>query len=76
MMEIQFRKKKGEEEAEQELINVEEFISIKGYKAIGNRLTSKTVNQINLLDPLPFEGAVEEQSKEEDDNSEDQSSLF
>ena len=76
MMEIQFRKKKGEEEAEQEQINVEEFISVKGYKAIGNRLTSKTVNQINLLDPLPFEEVQDEQANEEEDNSEDQPSLF
>ena len=34
--------------------NLAEFISIKGSKARGNRLTTEKVKQINLLDPLEY----------------------
>jgi topoisomerase-4 subunit A len=40
------------------MINVEDFISIKGLKALGNQLTTDKVKQINLLDPIPFEVEV------------------
>ncbi|MCH2032742.1 MAG: DNA gyrase/topoisomerase IV subunit A [Tenacibaculum sp.] len=36
-------------------VNFEEFISIKGIKAIGNQLTQAKIRTVNLLDPLPFE---------------------
>ncbi len=36
-------------------INFEEFISIKGITAIGNQLTSEKIKQVNLLEPLPYE---------------------
>ncbi|HIP27157.1 MAG TPA: DNA gyrase/topoisomerase IV subunit A, partial [Flavobacteriaceae bacterium] len=38
---------------ENENINFEEFISIKGIKAIGNQLTSEKIKQVNLLESLP-----------------------
>lgn len=40
---------------ENETINLQEFISVKGIKAIGNQLTTEKIRQINLLDPLPYE---------------------
>ena len=40
---------------ENEIINFEEFISIKGIKAIGNQLTKEKIKQVNLLDSLPYE---------------------
>jgi topoisomerase-4 subunit A len=36
-------------------INFEEYIAIKGIKALGNQLTSDKIKIINLLDPLPYE---------------------
>ena len=39
-------------------VNLEDFIAIKGIKAIGNQLTSDKIKQINLLDPLPYEPEV------------------
>lgn len=39
---------------ENKTINFEEFISIKGIKAIGNQLTSEKIKQVNLLEPLPY----------------------
>ena len=35
--------------------NIEDLISVKGIKAIGNQLTSFKVKNINLLDPIPYE---------------------
>ena len=52
VIEIIYRKTKGKEK-EPKKIDVEKFISIKGLKAIGKRLTTEKVKMINLLDPLP-----------------------
>ncbi|MDX1828006.1 MAG: DNA gyrase/topoisomerase IV subunit A [Lutibacter sp.] len=51
MAEIQFSKRS----LESETINFEEFIAVKGIKALGNQLTSEKIKQVNLLDPLPYE---------------------
>ena len=40
---------------ENEIINFEEFISIKGIKAIGNQLTKDKIKLVNLLESLPYE---------------------
>lgn len=53
--EIVFTKIRGKEQRPNEEVNLEEFISIKGIKALGNQLTTQMVKQINLLDPLPYE---------------------
>ena len=36
-------------------INFEEYIAIKGIKALGNQLTNEKIKNIDLLDPLPHE---------------------
>ena len=54
MAEIEFTKERGKERKDNELVNLEEFISIKGISALGNQLTKDKVNQVNLLDPLPY----------------------
>ena len=36
-------------------INFEEYIAIKGIKALGNQLTSEKIKNIDLLDSLPYE---------------------
>ena len=41
-------------------IDVEDFIAVKGFKALGNQLTSDKLKQVNLLEPLPYEEPVEE----------------
>lgn len=55
-------------------IDVEDFIAIKGLKALGNQLTTEKLKQVNLLDPLPYEEPVEEVPEkpelEEDDSVE------
>jgi topoisomerase-4 subunit A len=38
-----------------EILNFEEFIAIKGIKALGNQFSTEKIKDINLLDPLPYE---------------------
>ena len=51
---------KSKKEVEKNNINLFEFISIKGIKALGNQLVSKEVKEINLLDPIPYEPEIKE----------------
>ncbi|GGZ90583.1 DNA gyrase/topoisomerase IV subunit A [Algibacter mikhailovii] len=52
--EVVFAKVRGKDRKENVKINLEEFIALKGISALGNQLTRDKVNQVNLLDPLPF----------------------
>lgn len=62
--EIVFSKQRGKEQRPNEEVNIEEFISVKGIKALGNQLTTGKVKQINPLEPLPYE--EEEETPAED----------
>ena len=55
MAEVVFAKERGKDRRENQGVNLEEFISVKGIKSLGNQLTRYKVNQINLLDPLPYD---------------------
>ncbi len=59
MAEVVFAKERGKDRKDNLEINLEEFIAIKGISALGNQLTKDKVNQINLLDPLPYEAPEE-----------------
>ena len=52
--EVVYGKARGKDQKPNDLLELEEFISIKGIKALGNQLTTEKVKQINLLDPRPF----------------------
>ena len=52
--EIIFAKVKGIQK-ENQIIDLERFIAVKGLKALGNQLTADKIKQINLLEPLPYE---------------------
>ncbi len=56
---VEFTKERGKDRKPNLEVNLEEFIDIKGISAMGNQLTRDKVNQINLLDPLPFEAPEE-----------------
>ena len=51
---------KSKKEIEKNNINLFEFISVKGIKALGNQLVSKEVKEINLLEPIPYEPEIKE----------------
>ena len=57
--EVIFAKERGKDQKENIEVNLEEFIAIKGIKALGNQLTSDKIKQINLLEPLPYEAPEE-----------------
>jgi len=52
--EVIFAKVKGVQK-ENQIVDLEQFIAVKGIKALGNQLTADKLKQINLLDPLPYE---------------------
>ena len=62
--ELIFVKEKGKERRT-EIINIESFISVKGEKALGNKLTSRKVKEINLLKPLPYDESLIEEHLQE-----------
>ncbi len=64
--EIVFVKEKGKQR-KTEIINIEEFIAVKGVKAMGNKLTSKKVKEVNLLEPLAFEEKIETPNPKKED---------
>ena len=61
-IEIIFVKEKGKDR-NTKIINLEEFIAVKGEKALGNKLSSKKIKQINLIDSLPFNEEEESTSE-------------
>ena len=62
-IEIIFKKEKGKDR-KKEIINLEEFISIKGPKSFGNRLSSNKINSIKLIEPLEHIEIENELTKE------------
>jgi Type IIA topoisomerase (DNA gyrase/topo II, topoisomerase IV), A subunit len=77
MIEVEFVKPRGKDAKPNLEVNVEEFIAIKGIKALGNQLTAEKIKVINVLDPLPYEEpeevktedieVVDEENIEDDD---------
>ncbi len=65
--EIIFPKDKSGKEKEPEIINIDEFIAVKGIKAIGNQFIKEKVKSINITIPEPLE---EEQESEDSANEE------
>ncbi|REG86094.1 DNA gyrase/topoisomerase IV subunit A [Winogradskyella sediminis] len=59
MAEVEFTKERGKDRKPNMEVNLEEFISVKGINALGNQLTKDKVNQINIMDPLPYEAPEE-----------------
>ena len=57
--EIVFAKVKGVQK-ENQTVDLESFIAVKGIKALGNQLTTDKLKQVNLLEPLPYEEPEEE----------------
>ncbi|MFK8303126.1 DNA gyrase/topoisomerase IV subunit A [Capnocytophaga stomatis] len=66
MAEVVFAKERGKPEKESQLVNLEEFIAIKGIKALGNQLTVDKVKEILTLEPLPYEKEEEPEIIEEE----------
>ncbi|WP_422859818.1 DNA gyrase/topoisomerase IV subunit A [Flagellimonas sp. S174] len=64
VIEIEYVKPRGKDAKPNQKVNLEDFIAIKGIKAIGNQLTSDKVKNINVLESLPFEEPEEVSAQE------------
>jgi len=54
MAQLVFTKVKGIQK-ENQTVDIESFIAVKGFKALGNQLTTDKLKQVNLLEPLPYQ---------------------
>ena len=59
VIEVVFNKIRNKTQKPNQVIELEQFISIKGIKAIGNQLSSEKIKQINTLDAIEYEPPVE-----------------
>lgn len=82
MAEVVFVKERNKDRRENLVINLEEFITVRGIQALGNQLTREKVLDINALEPLapPIEEEIEKEEQDEDVNKEEkkdtQTNLF
>jgi topoisomerase-4 subunit A len=56
--ELVFTKVKGVQK-DNLTVDIESFIAVKGFKALGNQLTTDKLKQVNLLESLPYEAPEE-----------------
>jgi topoisomerase-4 subunit A len=59
MADVEFTKERSKERKPNLEVNLEEFISVKGINANGNQLTKDKINQVSLLESLPYEAPDE-----------------
>ena len=64
LADVEFTKVRGKERKPNLQVDLEAFIAIKGISALGNQLTKEKINQISLLDPLPFDPPEEVPAEE------------
>ena len=67
--EIIFPKDKSGKEKEPEIINIDEFIAVKGIKAIGNQFIKEKVKSINITIPEPVEEEIIEAEESESEEA-------
>ncbi len=65
-----------DKEREKAIVEVDEFIGVKSFKARGKRLTTYQVSKINEIEPIKQPEPVEEPEDDHLDNEDDQMSLF
>ncbi|EKB06834.1 hypothetical protein HMPREF9711_00616 [Myroides odoratimimus CCUG 3837] len=65
VFEVVFSKVKGIQK-ENQTIDVEQFITIKGIKALGNQVSIDKIKQVNILESLPYIEEEEEEEEEEE----------
>ena len=61
---MEYSKPRGKDVKPNLSVDIENFISIKGIKALGNQLTSEKVKNINVMESLPFEEPEEQEANE------------
>ncbi|RXG15285.1 DNA gyrase/topoisomerase IV subunit A [Leeuwenhoekiella aestuarii] len=69
VVEMVFYKERNKDQKPNEPVDIEEFIAVKGINALGNQFYTEKLKQINLLDPLPYEEEVPEESETTDEST-------
>ena len=64
ILKIEFEKPRGKVPLEDMVVNAEEFISVKGFKALGNQLTNKKIKKVTLVEALAYEQPKEQELHE------------
>ncbi|MFK7833421.1 MAG: DNA gyrase/topoisomerase IV subunit A [Winogradskyella sp.] len=59
MADVEFTKERGKDRQPNMEVDLEAFIAIKGITAQGNQLTKDKINQVSLLESLPYEAPEE-----------------
>ncbi len=72
VVEVIYAKNKGVQK-ENSIVNIEDFIAIKGIKALGNQFSVDKIKQINMLEPLEYIEPEEEEPQELIDSDENDS---
>ena len=62
--EVEYYKPRGKEAKANQTVDLEDFIAVKGIKALGNQLTAEKVKNINALTPLPYEEPIQKETTE------------
>ena len=56
---VSFAKDRGKDRREDQEVDIEQFIGLKGVSALGNQLTKLKVNQIDLIESLPYDAPIQ-----------------
>lgn len=64
VIEIEFGKLRGKPQKPNQKVVLEDFIAVKGIKALGNQLTADKVRQIHAMDPLPYEEPAKQDTRD------------
>jgi len=75
VLKIEFEKPRGKDVPAPLIVNAEEFISVKGFKALGNQLTDKKIKTVELEEALAYE-EVEDQNPMEIEVENDETVRF
>ena len=68
---VSFAKDRGKDRREDQEIDIEQFIGLKGVSALGNQLTKLKVNQIDLIESLAYDAPIQLNADEIDVVAED-----
>ena len=64
-LQLSFDKRKNKQAIDDEILDIENFIGVKGIKAKGKRVSSLFIKKLNFIDVLPHKDVVNETKKEE-----------
>lgn len=70
VVELEFSKTRGKDVKSNQEIDIENFIAVKGIKALGNQLTADKLKSITILESLPYEEEEELEPEEMEVNEE------